>query len=87
MLVATHTRALLVYQGPALAWAARLELQPVAMRVTELGGVRGMIVALDDAGEGWLGGGEGGVRVAEGVRLEEGVSGREGGLSGSVGCC
>jgi hypothetical protein len=50
LLVATHTRALLVYQGAALAWAARLELQPVALRVAAVGGVEGMIVALDDAG-------------------------------------
>ncbi|KIZ05707.1 putative Protein PTHB1 [Monoraphidium neglectum] len=50
LLVSTHTRALLVYQGSALAWAARLDLQPVALRVAELGGVKGLIVALDDAG-------------------------------------
>ena len=51
LLVATHTRGMLVYQGPALAWAARLELQPVALRVADVGGARGMIVALDDTGE------------------------------------
>lgn len=50
LLVATHTKALLVYQGSSLVWAAGLELQPVALRVVELGGVKGMIVALDDAG-------------------------------------
>jgi hypothetical protein len=55
LLVSTHTRALLVYQGSALAWAARLDLQPVALRVAELGGVKGLIVALDDAGGGLIG--------------------------------
>jgi len=51
LLVATHTKALLVYQGSALVWAARLEVQPVALRVAAVGGLKGMIVALDDAGE------------------------------------
>jgi hypothetical protein len=51
LLVATYTQGLQVYQGPALAWAARLELQPVAVRVADVGGARGMIVALDDAGK------------------------------------
>ncbi|KAF8061317.1 bbs9 [Scenedesmus sp. PABB004] len=50
LLVGTHTRALMVYRGHALAWAARLELVPVALRVAELGGSHGMLVALDDAG-------------------------------------
>lgn len=39
-----------VYRGQQLAWAAQLELVPVAVRVTSLGGVRGMIVALDETG-------------------------------------
>jgi hypothetical protein len=50
LLVATHTKALLVYEGPALVWAARLELLPVAVRVAAVGGVEGMVVALDDRG-------------------------------------
>lgn len=54
MLVATHTKALHVYRGQQLAWAAQLELLPVAVRVTSIAGVRGMIVALDDTGEGWI---------------------------------
>jgi hypothetical protein len=39
-----------VYRGQQLAWAAQLELVPVAVRVTSLRGVRGMIVALDETG-------------------------------------
>lgn len=50
LLVATHTKALLVYHGPTLAWAARLEAQPVALAVAELGGVKGLIASLDDEG-------------------------------------
>lgn len=51
LLVATHTKALLVYKGDSLAWAARLELLPVAVRVAEVDGMQGMIVALDEAGQ------------------------------------
>lgn len=50
LLIATHTKALQVYRGQQLAWAAQLELVPVAVRVTSIGGVKGMIVALDDEG-------------------------------------
>jgi Bardet-Biedl syndrome 9 protein len=50
LLVATHTKALLVYKGQELAWAARLEMLPVAVRVAALEGMQGMVVALDDAG-------------------------------------
>jgi hypothetical protein len=51
LLIATHTKALQVYRGQQLAWAAQLELVPVAVRITSVGGVKGMIVALDDEGE------------------------------------
>jgi Bardet-Biedl syndrome 9 protein len=51
LLIATHTKALQVYRGQQLAWAAQLEQVPVAVRVTSIAGVRGMIVALDDSGE------------------------------------
>ncbi len=44
-------QALLVYKGPTLAWAAKLDTQPVAVRVADIGGNKGMIVTLDDAGE------------------------------------
>jgi Bardet-Biedl syndrome 9 protein len=50
LLVATHTKALMVYRGQELAWAARLETLPVAVRVAALQGMQGMIVALDDTG-------------------------------------
>jgi Bardet-Biedl syndrome 9 protein len=50
LLVATHTKALMVYRGQELAWAARLEVVPVAVRVAALQGMQGMIVALDDTG-------------------------------------
>jgi Bardet-Biedl syndrome 9 protein len=33
LLVATHTKALLVYRGNTLAWSARTEIQPVAVKV------------------------------------------------------
>uniref|UniRef100_A0A383VDZ0 PTHB1 N-terminal domain-containing protein n=1 Tax=Tetradesmus obliquus TaxID=3088 RepID=A0A383VDZ0_TETOB len=51
LLVATHTKALMVYRGQELAWAARLEMLPVAVRVAALEGMQGMIVALDDTGK------------------------------------
>lgn len=50
LLIATHSKALQVYRGQQLAWAAQLDVLPVAVRVTSLVGVKGMIVALDDAG-------------------------------------
>lgn len=50
LLIATHSKTLQVYQGQQLAWAAQLDLLPIAVRVTNLGGAKGMIVALDDAG-------------------------------------
>jgi len=51
LLVATHTRALLVYRGNVLSWAARMDMQPVAVQVADLGpNMRGMIVTLDDTG-------------------------------------
>lgn len=36
LLVATHTKALLVYRGNTLAWSARTEIQPVAVKVGSL---------------------------------------------------
>lgn len=48
--MATHTRALLVYRSSTLCWAARAELQPVALAVAELPGLRGGLVALEDTG-------------------------------------
>jgi Bardet-Biedl syndrome 9 protein len=50
LLIATHSKALQVYRGQQLAWAAQLDVLPVAVRVTNLGGVKGIIVALDDEG-------------------------------------
>eukprot|EP00877_Chromochloris_zofingiensis_P007511 jgi/Chrzof1/3012/Cz12g08060.t1 len=50
LLVATHTKALLVYQGATLSWAAKLETQPVAVRVAQIGATKGMIITLDDTG-------------------------------------
>jgi Bardet-Biedl syndrome 9 protein len=50
LLIATHTKALMVYVGRRVAWAARLDLQPIAVRVSTIGGVQGMIVVLDDSG-------------------------------------
>eukprot|EP00775_Hariotina_reticulata_P008314 gene8314-8499_t len=51
LLIATHTKALLVYRGQQLAWAAKLELQPVAVHVAAFAHQQGMIVALDDKGK------------------------------------
>ena len=51
LLVATHTRSLLVYRGSTLAWSARGDTQPAAVAVADLGpALRGVIVTLDDAG-------------------------------------
>lgn len=52
LLVATHTRNLLLYRDVTLLWAAKTDTEaaPVALRVAEIGGVQGMVVLLDDAG-------------------------------------
>ncbi|GFR41608.1 hypothetical protein Agub_g2332 [Astrephomene gubernaculifera] len=55
LLVATHTRALLVYRSSVLTWAAKADLMqagavPVAITVADLPGMRGGVVLLDDAG-------------------------------------
>ncbi|KAG2452068.1 hypothetical protein HYH02_003104 [Chlamydomonas schloesseri] len=50
LLVATHTKALLVYRTTVLSWAAKHDLQPVAVAVADLPAMRGAIVALDDGG-------------------------------------
>ena len=51
LLVATHTRSLLVYRGSTLAWSARGDTQPAAVAVADLGpALRGVIVTLDDTG-------------------------------------
>ena len=48
--MATHTKALLVYRTSMLSWAAKADHQPVALAVADMPGMRGSIVALDDAG-------------------------------------
>ncbi|GAX83403.1 hypothetical protein CEUSTIGMA_g10828.t1 [Chlamydomonas eustigma] len=51
LLVATHTRNLLVYRGTTLAWSAHTDTQPVAVAVADLGpSLRGVIITLDDSG-------------------------------------
>ena len=51
LLVATHTRNMLVYRGSTLVWAARADTQPVAITIADIGSMRGMIVTLDDTGK------------------------------------
>lgn len=53
LLVGTHDSALMVYSGARLAWSARMAdadagSPPVALAVAELGGLRGLVVALTD---------------------------------------
>ena len=50
LLIATHTKALMVYKGRKVSWAARLDLQPIAVRVASVGGVQGMVIVLEDTG-------------------------------------
>ncbi|KAG2488148.1 hypothetical protein HYH03_013291 [Edaphochlamys debaryana] len=50
LLVATHTKALLVYRTTVLSWAAKADAQPCALAVAELPSMRGAVVALDDEG-------------------------------------
>ncbi|KXZ41737.1 BBS9 protein [Gonium pectorale] len=50
LLVATHTRALLVYRSSVLTWAAKADLQPVALEVADLPAMRGALVLLGDDG-------------------------------------
>ncbi|GLI70845.1 hypothetical protein VaNZ11_015856, partial [Volvox africanus] len=50
LLVATHTKALLVYRTSVLSWAAKADLQPVAVAVADLPTMRGAVVMLDDGG-------------------------------------
>lgn len=46
----THTKALLVYRTSVLSWAAKADLQPVAVAVADLPTMRGLLVLLDDSG-------------------------------------
>ncbi|GIM12857.1 hypothetical protein Vretimale_16089, partial [Volvox reticuliferus] len=50
LLVATHTKALLVYRTSVLSWAAKADLQPVAVAVADFPTMRGAVVILDDGG-------------------------------------
>jgi hypothetical protein len=50
VIVATHTRNLLVYSGNQVAWLAKGPTVPVAMRVAEVGPISAAIVILDDEG-------------------------------------
>ncbi|MEW5319021.1 MAG: hypothetical protein WDW38_010197 [Sanguina aurantia] len=50
LMVVTHTANLLVYRGSQLCWAAKMDTQPVAVAISDFGGVRGMITSLDDKG-------------------------------------
>lgn len=50
LILATHTKNLLVYRDVTLLWAAKCEMVPIAVRVAEFGGIQGMLVLLDDAG-------------------------------------
>ncbi|GLC42379.1 Protein PTHB1 [Pleodorina starrii] len=50
LLVATHTKALLVYRTTVLSWAAKSDVQPVAVAVADLPAMRGALVLLDDEG-------------------------------------
>ncbi|KAL6763407.1 PTHB1 N-terminus-domain-containing protein [Haematococcus lacustris] len=54
LLVASHNKALLVYRGNVLCWAARMDSQPVAVKVADIststGLQKGMLVTLTDTG-------------------------------------
>ncbi|MEW5301465.1 MAG: hypothetical protein WDW36_004324 [Sanguina aurantia] len=50
LMVVTHTANLLVYRGSQLCWAAKMDTQPVAVAISDFGGVRGMITSMDDKG-------------------------------------
>ena len=50
LLVATHTGRLLVYGDTSLLWAAKLGYAPVAVAVASFGGVKGLVVGLDEQG-------------------------------------
>ena len=50
LIVASHTGSLLVYKGHALVWAAKHDLVPIAVATGTFGGVRGLVVALDEEG-------------------------------------
>jgi Bardet-Biedl syndrome 9 protein len=50
LLVATHTGRLLVYGDTTLLWAAKLGYAPVAVAVANFGGIRGLVVCLDEQG-------------------------------------
>jgi Bardet-Biedl syndrome 9 protein len=51
LLVATHTGRLLVYGDTSLLWAAKLGYAPVAVAVASFGGVKGLVVCLDEQGK------------------------------------
>ena len=51
LLISSFTNHLNVYRDTQLVWAARLARSPVALKVGRFGGIPGMVVTLDEAGE------------------------------------
>lgn len=50
VMISTQTKQLMVFDGTKLLWSAKHITSPVALRLTEVDGVEGMIITLDDKG-------------------------------------
>ncbi|KAF0973998.1 hypothetical protein FDP41_006981 [Naegleria fowleri] len=50
LIIGTHNKTVMIYSDPKLAWAAGMTSIPVAIRVANIGGVKGAIVTLDEEG-------------------------------------
>ncbi|RUS77451.1 hypothetical protein EGW08_014789 [Elysia chlorotica] len=50
LMVAAHTRSLMVYQNTALKWMAKMEFVPVQIRVANFNGLKAGVVALSESG-------------------------------------
>eukprot|EP01083_Nonionella_stella_P086920 241654_1 len=50
IIIATHQQSLMIYQDTKLIWAARTQINPVALRVAKLMNIRGLVVCLDASG-------------------------------------
>jgi len=52
LIVATRTGHLMIFHAMQLVWSARIQgMVPVQMAVADIGGIRGMIVTMDDKGK------------------------------------
>jgi Bardet-Biedl syndrome 9 protein len=50
LIIGTHNKTLMIYKDPKLVWSAGTNFIPVAVRVGKFGGIKSLIVMMDDCG-------------------------------------